>query len=72
MHDGIGYFADAATHPDFRSRGLQGALLRHRASVAAQAGAGLIYSQAAFGSTSHRNMQRVGLRVLHSRAIWTR
>jgi ribosomal protein S18 acetylase RimI-like enzyme len=72
LHDGIGYFADAAMHPDFRSRGLQSALLRHRASVAAQAGAELIYSQAAFGSTSHRNMERSGLRVLHTRAIWTR
>jgi ribosomal protein S18 acetylase RimI-like enzyme len=72
LHDGIGYLADAATHPDFRSRGLQSALLRHRASVAAQAGVELICSQAAFGSISHRNMERVGLRVLHSRAIWTR
>jgi ribosomal protein S18 acetylase RimI-like enzyme len=72
LYDGIGYCADAATHPGFRSRGLQSALLRHRASVAAQTGAELIYSQAAFGSTSHRNMERVGLRVLHTRAIWTR
>jgi ribosomal protein S18 acetylase RimI-like enzyme len=72
LHDGVGYFADAATHPDLRTRGLQSALLRHRASVAAQAGAELIYSQAEFGSTSHRNMERAGLRVLNSRAIWTR
>ena len=32
----------------------------------------LIYSQAAFGSVSHRNMERVGLRVLCTRSIWTR
>ena len=72
LHDGVGYFADAATDPDFRGRGLQTALLRHRASVAARSGAELIYSQAAFGSTSHRNMERIGLRVLCTRSIWTR
>jgi hypothetical protein len=31
-----------------------------------------IYSQADFGSTSHRNMERIGLRVLCTRSIWTR
>lgn len=72
LHDGVGYFADAATRPEFRARGLQSALLRHRAAAAAQAGAELTHSHAAFGSTSHRNMERIGLRVLHTRAIWTR
>ena len=72
LHDGVGYLADAATDPAFRAQGLQTALLRHRAAVAAQSGAELIYSQAAFGSISHRNMERIGLRVLCTRAIWTR
>jgi ribosomal protein S18 acetylase RimI-like enzyme len=72
LHDSVGFFADAATHPDFRGRGLQTALLRHRARVAAESGAELIYSQAAFGSVSHRNMERIGLRVLCTRSIWTR
>lgn len=66
VHDRVGYFADASTHPDFRGRGLQSALLRHRAVVAAAMGVDLIYSQARFGSTSHRNMERLGLRVLHA------
>jgi len=35
-------------------------------------GAELIYSQAAFGSTSQRNMERIGMRVLCSRIIFTR
>ena len=72
LHDRVGYFPDAATDPDFRGRGLQTALLQHRSVIAAQSGAELIYSQAAFGSTSHRNMERVGLRVLCTRSIWTR
>ena len=72
LHDNVGFFADAATHPDFRARGLQTALLRYRVEMAARAGAELIFSQAAFGSISHRNMERIGLRVLCNRAIWTR
>jgi len=72
FHSRVGYFADAATRPEFRGKGLQTALLRHRAAVAAQVGAELIYSQAAFGSASHRNMERIGLRVLCTRGVWTR
>ncbi|MGB9366188.1 MAG: GNAT family N-acetyltransferase [Xanthobacteraceae bacterium] len=72
VKDGIGFFPDAATRPEFRGRGLQTALLRHRAAVAASAGAELIYSQAAFGSTSQHNMERIGLRVLCTNTIWTR
>lgn len=72
LHEGLGYFADAATVPEFRGRGLQSSLLRHRAAVAASSGAELVYSQAEFGSTSHRNMERLGLRVLCTRSIWTR
>ena len=72
VKDGVGLFPDAATRPEFRGRGLQTALLRHRAAVAAQAGAELTYSLAAFGSTSHHNMERIGMRVLCSRLIFTR
>lgn len=72
VKDGVGLFPDAATRPEFRGRGLQTALLRHRAAVASKSGAGLIYSQAAFGSTSQHNMERIGMRVLCTRTIFTR
>jgi ribosomal protein S18 acetylase RimI-like enzyme len=72
LHDGVGYFADAATDPKFRGRGLQTSLLRARGAAAAAAGAELVYSQAEFASSSHRNMERVGMRTLHTRAHWTR
>lgn len=72
LHDRVGYFADATTHPDFRRRGLQTALLHYRSRLAAEGGAELTYSQAEFGSSSHRNMERIGMRVLHTRAVWTR
>jgi GNAT superfamily N-acetyltransferase len=72
VKDGVALFPDAATRPEFRGRGLQTALLRHRAALAAQTGAELIYSQAAFGSVSQHNMERIGMRVLCTRTIWTR
>ncbi|HTZ77592.1 MAG TPA: GNAT family N-acetyltransferase [Stellaceae bacterium] len=68
---GVAYLADATTDPAFRGRGFHAALLARRLRDADGAGADLACSGAAFLSTSHRNMERVGLRVLFTRAIWT-
>jgi ribosomal protein S18 acetylase RimI-like enzyme len=70
-HEGVGYLADSATDPAFRGRGLHSALLRRRAQDACTAGVDFICSGADFLSTSHRNMERVGMRLLFLRAIWT-
>jgi ribosomal protein S18 acetylase RimI-like enzyme len=72
ISDGVGYFADSATDPAFRGRGLPTALLRRRARDAAAAGADLVCSGADFLSASHRNMERVGMRLLFLPTIWTR
>jgi ribosomal protein S18 acetylase RimI-like enzyme len=71
VQDGVGYFADSATDPAFRKRGLHLALLVRRLHDARAAGADFVCSGADFLSTSHRNMERVGMRVLFLRAIWT-
>jgi hypothetical protein len=71
VHGGVGYLADATTAPAMRNRGLQTALLRRRISDAAGAGADIVFSGAAPLSTSHRNMERVGLRTQFVRALWT-
>jgi GNAT superfamily N-acetyltransferase len=71
MHEGVGYLADAATAPPFRGRGLHAALLRRRLRDAEDAGAAFACSGADFLSTSHRNMERAGMRLLFLRAIWT-
>jgi ribosomal protein S18 acetylase RimI-like enzyme len=70
LHERVGYFADATTHPDCRGRGLQRALLERRAADAYAAGADLVCSGADYLSTSHRNMERAGLRVQFTRALW--
>jgi ribosomal protein S18 acetylase RimI-like enzyme len=71
VKEGVGYLADAATDPSFRGRGLQGALLRRRMRDAGLAGADLVFSGAAPFSTSHRNMERAGLRLQFIRSKWT-
>ena len=71
VRDKVGYCADAATHPGFRGRGLQSALLRRRIAGASAAGADFVCSGAAHLSTSHRNMERAGMRVLFVRSLWT-
>jgi GNAT superfamily N-acetyltransferase len=71
VHDGVGYLADSATDPLYRRRGLHVALLQRRMSDAALAGVGLIFSGAEPFSSSHRNMERVGMRLQFTRAKWT-
>lgn len=71
LKDGVGYLADATTNPAFRRRGLQSALLRRRISDAAAAGIDTVFSGATPFSTSHRNMERVGMRVQFVRSLWT-
>jgi ribosomal protein S18 acetylase RimI-like enzyme len=71
VHEGVGYFADSATDPAFRGRGLHSALLRRRLRDANAAGVDFVCSGADFLSTSHRNMERVGMRLLFLRSIWT-
>jgi GNAT superfamily N-acetyltransferase len=68
---GTGYLATAATLPDRRGKGVQTALVRHRITVAAQAGSELVAGHAAVGSGSQRTMERCGLRLAYTKAIWT-
>ncbi|WP_147283686.1 GNAT family N-acetyltransferase [Bosea caraganae] len=66
----VGYLADACVHPAYRGRRLHAALLAHRQNEAVRLGAGLLCGQADFASTSHRNMERSGLRLLHTQSEW--
>jgi ribosomal protein S18 acetylase RimI-like enzyme len=71
VKDGVGYLADASCDPAYRRRGLQAALLARRIAEARRADADMVCSGAAYLSTSHRNMERAGLRILFNSAIWT-
>ena len=71
LRDKVGYCADATTDPAFRGRGLQTALLARRIADARAAGVDFVCGGAEFLSQSHRNMERVGMRVQFVRALWT-
>jgi ribosomal protein S18 acetylase RimI-like enzyme len=67
---GLGYLANAATLPAMRGRGCQTALLARRITDAAAAGCDTVASLAEFGSASQRNLERAGLRVAFTQAVW--
>ena len=65
------YCADATTDPAFRRRGLHSALLHRRIMDARAARVDLATSGAEFLSGSYRNMERIGMRLMFMRAIWS-
>ncbi|SES30964.1 GNAT family N-acetyltransferase [Psychrobacillus sp. OK032] len=64
--------AAAATLPEYRGMGVQSTLIQKRIQVAIKRGAKHITSEAAFGSASHRNMERAGLKLAYTKALWER
>ncbi|GAA5180199.1 GNAT family N-acetyltransferase [Rugosimonospora acidiphila] len=68
--DTVGYLATAATLPQYRRRGVQSALVRYRMLAARQAGCDLVVGHTTFGGASHRAMERSGLRVAYTKALW--
>jgi GNAT superfamily N-acetyltransferase len=70
-HAGVGYLASATTLPAYRGRGVQQALIRHRINAAIDAGCDLIAAQTAVGGASQRAMERAGLRLAYTKALWT-
>jgi hypothetical protein len=70
-HRNAAYCADGTTDPTFRRRGLHAALLHRRIMDARAAGADLVFSGAEFLGTSYRNQERIGMRLMFVRAIWT-
>jgi GNAT superfamily N-acetyltransferase len=70
LNEGVALFAGAATVPELRRRGLQGALLAERMRYAAEAGCDLAMMVAEAGSESQRNAERKGFRVGYTRMKW--
>jgi hypothetical protein len=70
VENGIGLLADAATLPEFRSKGCHTAMIHHRIAQAEKRNCDLLTSFVEFGSTSHLNLERAGLRVAYTKSIW--
>ncbi|GAA3404313.1 N-acetyltransferase [Paenibacillus hodogayensis] len=72
MHIGnhIASYTLAATVPECRRNGLQTSLLLWRMHEAHKAHCELVVAQASFGSSSQNNMERVGMQMAWTRAVW--
>jgi GNAT superfamily N-acetyltransferase len=70
IDDGVALFSGAATIPELRRRGLQGALLRERMRYAVAHGCDLAMMVAEVGSESQRNAERNGFGVAYTRIKW--
>jgi GNAT superfamily N-acetyltransferase len=70
MENGTGLLADAATLPDFRGRGCHRAMIHHRIAQAEKQNCDLLTSFVEFGSTSHLNLEKAGLRVAYTKGMW--
>ncbi|NLP52544.1 GNAT family N-acetyltransferase [Bacillus sp. RO1] len=66
----VATLAASATVPEFRNKGVQTALIQKRMQQAADAGCRYLVGQAAFGSVSQKNMERAGLKIAYTNAVW--
>lgn len=71
IHEGIASLTFAATLPQFRNKGLQTSLLKRRINDAYIKQCKLVVGQCGYTSQSHRNMERVGMKIGYTRSTWT-
>lgn len=71
VHGGAAVMMSAETSPQFRRRGCQSALLRRAINDAAEAGCSLVTCAVYPGTISQRNVERAGLRVAYTKALWS-
>ncbi|WP_153462795.1 GNAT family N-acetyltransferase [Sediminibacillus terrae] len=71
IEEAIAVLAAAATLPEFRRKGIHKAMINKRAIAAKSRNCRLLVGQAGFGSASMRNMERAGMKVAFTKAIWS-
>jgi GNAT superfamily N-acetyltransferase len=69
---GIGWLGGAATVPNFRRRGVQGALVRRRMTAAYESGCDLVVVTAVPSGDSARNVARLGFTLAYCQAVLTK
>jgi GNAT superfamily N-acetyltransferase len=70
--DGLALFAGDGTLPAFRRRGVQAALIAARLAESARLGCALAVTCTQPGSTSQRNFERLGFRLIYARTLMVR
>ena len=69
--DGVGYFGTAGVLPHYRGRGIQTALIRRRLADAPASGCDLVLGGGSMATTTYRNFERAGLRLIPTGMHWT-
>lgn len=72
IEDHVASLTFATTLPEYRNRGFQTNLLLRRIHDAFKKKCELVVSQCAYGSQSHRNMDKVGMKMGYTRSTWTK
>ncbi|MGP8253368.1 MAG: GNAT family N-acetyltransferase [Terracidiphilus sp.] len=70
IHQGVALLGGAATVPELRRLGLQGALLQYRLNYALDRGCDVAMIATEPGSGSQRNAEREGFRIAYTRTKW--
>lgn len=68
---GVGYFGTGGVLPEYRGRGIQMALIRRRLADAPALGCDLVLGGGSMGTTTYRNFERAGLRLIPMGMQWT-
>lgn len=69
--EGVGFFGTAGVLPEYRGQGVQRALLGRRLNDARAWGCRLVIGGGSLFSTTHRNFERVGMRLVPLGMGWT-
>ncbi|UFT99272.1 GNAT family N-acetyltransferase [Radiobacillus kanasensis] len=72
IKDGVATLAAAATVPSLRNKGIQSSLIKKRLNQATLEQCDLAVGQAKFGSVSQNNMERAGMRIAYTKAVWVK
>ncbi|MEN2768968.1 GNAT family N-acetyltransferase [Ornithinibacillus xuwenensis] len=70
IDNGIALLAASASLPQYRNMGVHQALMVERMREASKKEVGLLVGQASYASISANNMQKLGLRLAYTKAIW--
>ena len=69
---GVGWLSGDSTLPQYRRRGIQQAIQRHRLRLARDAGCDMAVTEAVPGGASQRNMERLGFRIAYTHVEFTK
>jgi GNAT superfamily N-acetyltransferase len=72
IKDEVAILTDTSTIPKFRNLGIQKLLIKERIKQARKMNCNYIVGQTCVGSTGQLNMEKMGMKIAYTKAIWNR